>query len=583
MSVLPRFVLPQKTLRAVILLLALGWSAPAATTQYDCGDPSADEQLVLEYINRARANPTAEGQRLGIDITEGLPDPSLVQVRPPLAMNKILLGTARAHSQDMYTNNYFGHNDLNGNTPFDRMTAAGYNWNVNGGKAGENIAEGSNYSATRLEDLLMVDAGVSGRGHRVNLLDITSGTIYREIGVGYYAASALNSQGVNGLITQDFGTSDVGPFLVGVVYSDSNGNNFYDTGEGVSGVTITPDSGTYYAVSSTSGGYAFPIGTSGSLTVTASGGPLSSPVSKTVTLNGVNVKLDFIVSGGGGGSGGAPVISSPTNASGTVGHPFSYQISASNSPTSFNATNLPSWASLNTSSGAITGTPNAAGSTNVTISATNASGTGSATLTITVNSSGGGSSGSNTFIDTDGDGFPDEIEIALGTDPNDPNSTPFGGSPAGPWQSLAVTKLAIKLDFTRTASPGRDSITVTGTLPVPAGFIVLNRGVALDVGGVVRAFALNKSGASTPPGHDSFKLQIKTVKRAVPAQNAKFTAKVTKETFSALLADEGLVGTADAKGVKLNVPVIVIFNGALYFVNEPQLYYAKKGKTGYTK
>ena len=79
-----------------------------------------------------------------------------------------------------------------------------------------------------------------------------------------------------------------------------------------------------------------------------------------------------------------PVISSATTASGTVGQSFSYQIAASNSPTSYNATNLPAGLSVNTSSGAITGTPTTAGASSVTISATNAGGTGTATLSITI-------------------------------------------------------------------------------------------------------------------------------------------------------------------------------------------------------
>ena len=80
----------------------------------------------------------------------------------------------------------------------------------------------------------------------------------------------------------------------------------------------------------------------------------------------------------------APVISSATTASGTVGQAFSYQITASNSPTSYNAANLPAGLSVNTSSGAITGAPTAAGASSVTISATNAGGTGTATLSITI-------------------------------------------------------------------------------------------------------------------------------------------------------------------------------------------------------
>jgi hypothetical protein len=79
-----------------------------------------------------------------------------------------------------------------------------------------------------------------------------------------------------------------------------------------------------------------------------------------------------------------PVITSATTASGTVGLPFSYQITATNNPTSYNAVGLPAGLSVNTSTGLISGTPTAAGTYSVTISATNAGGTGSATLTLTV-------------------------------------------------------------------------------------------------------------------------------------------------------------------------------------------------------
>jgi hypothetical protein len=86
----------------------------------------------------------------------------------------------------------------------------------------------------------------------------------------------------------------------------------------------------------------------------------------------------------------APVITSPTTASGTVGASFSYQIAASNSPTSFNATGLPAGLSVNTSTGLISGTPTAAGTSAVTISASNSAGPGSATLTLIVAGGGGG-------------------------------------------------------------------------------------------------------------------------------------------------------------------------------------------------
>src|SRR5438552_14372771 len=80
-----------------------------------------------------------------------------------------------------------------------------------------------------------------------------------------------------------------------------------------------------------------------------------------------------------------PVITSASTASGTVGVAFSYQITATNNPTSYNATGLPAGLTVNTSTGLISGTPTTAGTYSVTISATNAGGTGSATLTLTIN------------------------------------------------------------------------------------------------------------------------------------------------------------------------------------------------------
>ena len=80
----------------------------------------------------------------------------------------------------------------------------------------------------------------------------------------------------------------------------------------------------------------------------------------------------------------APAITSALSATGAVNAAFTYLIVASNSPTAFGAPNLPAGLVLNAQSGAITGTPLSAGTTSVTISATNASGTDSRTLAITV-------------------------------------------------------------------------------------------------------------------------------------------------------------------------------------------------------
>ena len=81
-----------------------------------------------------------------------------------------------------------------------------------------------------------------------------------------------------------------------------------------------------------------------------------------------------------------PIITSSLTASGTVLVSFAYQITGSESPTSYSAAPLPPGLGIDAATGAITGYPTKAGTTSVTISATNTKGTGSATLVITIGS-----------------------------------------------------------------------------------------------------------------------------------------------------------------------------------------------------
>jgi hypothetical protein len=80
-----------------------------------------------------------------------------------------------------------------------------------------------------------------------------------------------------------------------------------------------------------------------------------------------------------------PAITSALTASATVGTPFSYQIIATNSPTSYTATPLPTGLTVS-ATGLISGTPAAGtgGVRNVTITATNAGGSDTETLVITI-------------------------------------------------------------------------------------------------------------------------------------------------------------------------------------------------------
>lgn len=81
-----------------------------------------------------------------------------------------------------------------------------------------------------------------------------------------------------------------------------------------------------------------------------------------------------------------PSITSSLTASSTYGAAATYQIAASNTPTSYDATDLPAGATVNTSSGLISfSTTVAAGTYSITISATNTAGTDSKTLVYTRN------------------------------------------------------------------------------------------------------------------------------------------------------------------------------------------------------
>jgi hypothetical protein len=117
-------------------------------------------------------------------------------------------------------------------------------------------------------------------------------------------------------------------------------------------------------------------------------------ISGTPTSAGVTTATIMAYNAAGSGSGtlqftigsgvNPPVVGGSTTASATVGTAFSYAISASNSPTSYSVVGLPSWLSVNPTTGVITGTPSATGTVNLTLQATNAGGTGTGSLQITI-------------------------------------------------------------------------------------------------------------------------------------------------------------------------------------------------------
>jgi hypothetical protein len=137
--------------------------------------------------------------------------------------------------------------------------------------------------------------------------------------------------------------------------------------------------------------------------------------------------------------GSAPVITSPTTATATIGVFFTYTITASNAPTSFNATGLPSGLSVNPTNGLIFGIPGVTTNASVNLSASNASGTGTAVLNLTILSAYAAWTGQYSLIgtnalaaaDPDRDGFRNDLEFAFGTDPTRGNAALTGAARTG--------------------------------------------------------------------------------------------------------------------------------------------------------
>jgi uncharacterized lipoprotein NlpE involved in copper resistance len=134
-----------------------------------------------------------------------------------------------------------------------------------------------------------VDQGVPDLGHRLHLLAMSE--LFQgqnQVGVGI-----VNGNGPYGsyyTIDTARADGDNNSFLTGVVYNDANRNGGYDAGEGLGGVTVTANNGAS-TTSFATGGYTLELAP-GTYTVTFSGGGLSAPVTRSVTVGSQNVRLN---------------------------------------------------------------------------------------------------------------------------------------------------------------------------------------------------------------------------------------------------------------------------------------------------
>jgi hypothetical protein len=254
-------------------------------------DLTAEEQLVLELVNRARANPQAEADRFGIGLNDGLAGGTITSTpKQPLAPNQLLENPAVAHTLDMLARDFFSHTNPDGKSSSQRATDAGYNWNL----VGENIAYQSSGATNRGPTVQDEHQGLfESAGHRQNILNPS----YREIGVGERWG---NFQSFNvSMLTEVFGNRTGNSFVTGVAFTDLVvTDNFYSIGEAVVATTVTAVRGgsgeSYVTTTGTSGGYSLQV-PDGTYAVTLSGGSLASPITKSsIAVAGANAKVDFV-------------------------------------------------------------------------------------------------------------------------------------------------------------------------------------------------------------------------------------------------------------------------------------------------
>lgn len=259
---------------------------------------SVYDQLLLELINRARANPAAEAARYGISLNQGVVGTQITATpKQPLAPHQALVNAAEGHARDMLDFDYFSHTDRLGRLPYQRALAAGYPTSA----VGENIAwSGTTGNLVAAAAILDRHQGLMlSPGHRVNLME----DYWNEVGTAVqYDKFTLSGTEYNAImVVENFGARTTRTFLTGVAYTDSVvRDNFYTIGEQLPGITIIATSSTgniYTTTTSEGGGYSLEV-PDGTYTIIATGPGLGVVSYSNIVVAGKNVKVDFVPGGG---------------------------------------------------------------------------------------------------------------------------------------------------------------------------------------------------------------------------------------------------------------------------------------------
>jgi hypothetical protein len=232
-----------------------------------------------------------------------------------------------------------------------------------GGSVGYNITatnDPTSFSTGTLPVGLVLDAATGHISGSVSTIGVYSFDITATNAFGY--DTQLLSLSISATVAPVITSASTVTFNQGLSSSyqiiASNYPTSYSSGTLPTGLYLDTSSGQIYGIPSGFG--------SSSVLLTATNAIGAGTMTLTITVNQE-----------------PPVIVSSPVATGTNGQSLSFQLVASNTPTGYGSTGLPSWASLDTSTGIITGIA-ASGTTSCTVTATNGAGTGTQALSFMI-------------------------------------------------------------------------------------------------------------------------------------------------------------------------------------------------------
>lgn len=270
--------------------------------------PDGNEQQMMWLMNRARSNPEREGIWLADGLKQGnvlnavryfnvdldilKSEFAAINEAPPAAFDSRLWEGSKDHSDDLIARDAQDHNGQ-----FNKLSVY---YTYNGGSAsvfsyskdavhahaGFNIDWGGN-DGTGMQ---------SGRGHRRALMD-SNGSGLSNTGIAMIPDNN-NSNSVGPLVTsigyvraRTSVSNHYNRHIVGTIWTDTNGNDQYDPGEGHGGVSIMPDRGDFYTTTGDHGGFAIPATESGTYNLTISGGAIVQAEQRIVEVGSESVLM----------------------------------------------------------------------------------------------------------------------------------------------------------------------------------------------------------------------------------------------------------------------------------------------------